>query len=157
VLWLLRHGQAAHGVEGGDAARPLTPWGERVVGDLGATLAAEGWRPARVFVSPLRRARQTAVLLLARVAPDLALETLDELEPEAGPEGVMEALRAHDALQGHVLLIGHQPLLGMLAERLADGVEPGFSPATLIGIAFDGAPADGAGRVVTTRRPPPSP
>jgi phosphohistidine phosphatase len=156
TLWLLRHGEAVAASPGGDAARPLSARGERTVTDLGEELAARGFRPARVYASPLLRARDTARLLLARVAPALTAETLSELAPDVAPQELVAALRAHGALAGDVLLVGHQPLLGMLAALLVGGEEPGFTPATLVGIAFRDGLVPGAGRIVATRRPAPA-
>ena len=116
-------------------------------------LAAEGWCPARVFASPLRRAQDTARLLLERVAPGLAVDTLPELDPDGAAAEVVPALRGREALRGEVLLVGHQPLLGLLAGRLIGDDEPRFTPGTLVGIAFDGEPGLGAGRIVALRRP----
>jgi phosphohistidine phosphatase SixA len=123
---------------------------------MAAALAAAGWRPARAFASPLRRAQDTARILLAAVAPGLGVETLAELDPDGGPGAVLPALRERNALHSDLLLVGHQPLLGLLASRLIDEVEPRFTPGTLVGIAFDGAPEPGGGRVVETRRPGPA-
>jgi len=131
----------------------LSAHGERVIADLAADLAAAGWRPARVFASPLRRAQDTARLLIARVAPGLALETLPELDPDGDAGAIVPALRARDALRGALLVIGHQPLLGVLAGQLTNDAEPRFTPGTLVGISFDGEPRAGAGRIVETRRP----
>jgi phosphohistidine phosphatase len=152
VLWLLRHGEALPAEVGGDAERALSPAGERAVSALAARLGAAGWRPARVFTSPLRRARETADRVIAGVAPDLEAEPLPALVPDAEPEELVPALRARDALQGDVLIVGHQPLVGRLAARFA-GTELPFAPAALIGIAFDDHPRAGTGRVVELPRP----
>ena len=106
-----------------------------------------------MFASPLRRAQDTARLLLARVAPGLTFETLPELDPDGDPGAVVPALRARDALRGDLLMVGHQPLLGMLAGHLIHDTEPRFTPGTLVAIVFDGEPRAGAGRIVETRRP----
>jgi phosphohistidine phosphatase len=100
VLYLLRHGDAEDG-DGDDAARRLTPKGERQAIAAGRALAALGAEIDECLTSPKVRAAETA---------RLACEALG-LEPE-----VSEALRGgrFDALQlsagqGDVLLIGHEP------------------------------------------------
>ncbi len=100
MLYLLRHGDAENG-DGDDAARRLTPKGERQAITAGRALAALGTEIDACLTSPKVRAAETA---------RLACEALG-LEPE-----VSEALRGgrFDALQlsagqGDVLLIGHEP------------------------------------------------
>jgi phosphohistidine phosphatase SixA len=57
VLDILRHGEALPVGPGGDASRALSSYGVMEIRALGARLAASGWRPDRVFSSPLVRAR----------------------------------------------------------------------------------------------------
>ncbi|HEV2105707.1 MAG TPA: histidine phosphatase family protein [Candidatus Eisenbacteria bacterium] len=126
TLALLRHGRATG--QGPDA--PLTPEGETQVRRLAAHLAREGWRPAAAFTSPYRRARATAELVLAAVAPGLAPRTLAELTPESEPGDALAALRRAGLPAGAVLVVAHLPLLGRLAQHLAGG-DAEFGPGTL--------------------------
>lgn len=76
-LYLIRHGETAYNRDGlglGRADIPLTPFGERQAGALGRRLAGVPFE--RVFVSPLRRAQQTAAAVAGERLP---LETLDDL------------------------------------------------------------------------------
>ena len=50
-------------------------------------------------------------------------------------------------LEGHVLLVGHQPLLGDLVRRLTGGEAPGFAPGDLIRVEFAGPAEPGAGKL----------
>ena len=67
-LVLLRHGQTVWSVSGQHTGRtdiPLTPTGQDQARQAGARLLQvfpQGFAPDHVFVSPLRRARQTAAL-----------------------------------------------------------------------------------------------
>jgi probable phosphoglycerate mutase len=77
TVWLARHGAtewSANGRHTGRTDLPLTPEGEGAARRLGERLRGRTF--ARVFTSPLRRARQTAELAgfgaQAQIDPDLA-------------------------------------------------------------------------------------
>ena len=77
-LYLIRHGQTASNRDGLGLGRDdiaLTAEGLRQAGALGARMAAEPLD--RVLVSPLRRARQTAELIVGE--RDIPMEVRDEL------------------------------------------------------------------------------
>lgn len=132
TLCLLRHGRALG--QGPDAA--LVHEGEQYVIRLGQRLAREGFAPRRAYCSPYLRARETARLLLAEVAPGLAATPLSALTPEREPEETRAALASLDLPPGRVLVVAHLPLLGLLVQHLADEVVT-FMPGTLVEIEVD--------------------
>lgn len=100
MIYLLRHGDAEDG-DGDDAARRLTPKGERQAQAAGLALAARGAEIDACLTSPRVRAAATA---------RLACEPLG-IEPEVAIElrgGAFDAL-ALTAGRGEVLLVGHEP------------------------------------------------
>jgi phosphohistidine phosphatase len=109
VIYLLRHGDAEDG-GGDDAARRLTPKGERQARAAGLALAALGTRIDVCLASPRVRAAQTA---------RLACEAL-EIEPETTGElsgGAFDSL-ALSGGRGDVLLVGHEPDFSAEVARL---------------------------------------
>jgi phosphohistidine phosphatase len=100
LIYLLRHGDAEDG-GGDDAARRLTPKGERQARAGGRALAALGAGIDACLTSPKVRAADTA---------RLACEAL-ELEPEmagelrGGPFDSLALAAGHD----NVVLVGHEP------------------------------------------------
>jgi len=104
-----------------------------------------GWRPDRAFTSPLARARDSALIALGRTAPAVTAEVMDALRPECDPAAVLEALAERGSVDGHMLLVGHQPLLGLLGGLLTGGPAQGFAPGGLLRIEFAGTLAAGAG------------
>ncbi|MGN6216273.1 MAG: SixA phosphatase family protein [Solirubrobacterales bacterium] len=97
---MLRHGDAEEG-NGDDAARRLTPKGERQARAAGAALVAMGAEIDACLTSPKLRAVDTA---------RLACEALP-LEPEIADElrgGRFDSLSLA-AGRGNVLLVGHEP------------------------------------------------
>jgi phosphohistidine phosphatase len=112
MIYLLRHGDAEDG-NGDDAARTLTPRGEKQARDAGRALAALEARIDTCLTSPNVRAAETA---------RLACEPLG-IEPEVAAElrgGGFDAL-ALAAGRGEVLLVGHEPDFSAEVARLTGG------------------------------------
>lgn len=100
MIYLLRHGDAEAG-DGDDAARRLTPKGERQAESAGRALAALGAGIDACLTSPKVRALDTARLACAALS----------LDPEIAPElrgGPFDA-KALTAGRSDVLLVGHEP------------------------------------------------
>jgi phosphohistidine phosphatase len=113
ILW--RHAEAFEAVEGqDDADRALTPKGERQARRMAAWL--NRWLPegAQVLASPARRAQQTAAALERKV------RTRPELAPDAGVPALLDAAGWPGARRP-VLVVGHQPTLGLAASLLLAG------------------------------------
>lgn len=109
MVYLLRHGDAEPG-EGDDAARRLTPKGERQARAAGAALASLGAGIDACLTSPKVRATETACL---------SCEALG-LVPQAREElrgGAFDSL-ALAAGYGSVLLVGHEPDFSAEVARL---------------------------------------
>lgn len=103
-----------------DLARTLTPKGERQAERMAHWLNQRLPDTTRVLVSPAQRTQQTA-LALGR-----SFKTVKSISPQASVDDLLEAARwprARDA----VLLVGHQPTLGMLAARLLTGQDLAWS------------------------------
>jgi phosphohistidine phosphatase len=100
VIYLLRHGDAEEGT-GDDAARRLTPKGERQARAAGEALRSLSTQVDACLTSPKVRAADTARLscealgLEPEIAEDLREGTFDSLALAAG--------------RGDVLLVGHEP------------------------------------------------
>jgi phosphohistidine phosphatase len=145
-LDLIRHGDAVPAGSAGDASRALSAAGRRDVTHLAEEYVRRKWRPARVFVSPLLRAQETARILLDHLGGEIELETLDELDPSYDGSELIAALRA-GATVDYVVAIGHQPSLGHLAEALT-GEEVAFPPAGMAWLEFGGGLEAEGGRLV---------
>jgi phosphohistidine phosphatase len=100
MIYLLRHGDAEDGALD-DAARRLTPKGERQAVWAGKAMAALGAEIGACLTSPKVRAVDTAGL--ACDALDLEPEVTDELR--GGPFDSLSLA----AGRGNVLLVGHEP------------------------------------------------
>jgi phosphohistidine phosphatase len=113
ILW--RHAEAFEPQEGGDDLdRALTPKGERQAARMADWLARQLTAGTRVLVSPARRTQQTARAL------DRRFRTEPALAPGGSVEGLLAAARWPEGRDA-VLVVGHQPTLGMTAGYLLTG------------------------------------
>ena len=113
ILW--RHAEALEMREvQDDLDRALTPKGERQAQRMATWLNRQLPSTTRVLASPARRAQQTAAAL------ERKFKTLPALAPDATVEGLLHAVRWPEAREP-VLVVGHQPLLGLAAAYLLSG------------------------------------
>ena len=123
-LYLLRHGIAA---PQGD---PAEPDGERPLTTKGAKRmrkAANGLRRLEIrfdaiLSSPLLRASQTAEIVAEALGLQTELQQISGLAPESSVENLLLELgrfKNHE----HLILVGHQPLLGETAAFLLRGTD----------------------------------
>lgn len=128
-LYLVQHGAAVPKAE--NPQRPLTAQGMAEVERLAQQLGAAGVRVGRVVHSGRQRAAQTAAILAAAIAPQVAIETSDLLVPEAEPAVLDWQMGAWDT---DTLLVGHMPALGRLASHLlcpaGSALPLAFTPAS---------------------------
>ena len=110
ILW--RHAEAADGAP--DLARKLTAGGVKQARDVAHWLRLRLPKHTRVIVSPAQRTLQTAKALTED------FEIMRGLAPGASPQAVLAAARWAEH-KGAVLVIGHQPTLGLLASMLIAG------------------------------------
>ena len=109
ILW--RHADAVDGAP--DLARTLTAKGEQQAARVAAWLRGHLPEPYRLAVSPAVRAQQTAQALRKD------FETLRELAPGAPVTAILKAA----GREGAVVLVGHQPDLGLAIAYLLCGEE----------------------------------
>ncbi len=115
-----------------DSQRPLSPQGRADVVVVAQRALARGVAPTAIYHSGILRARQTAELVAALLAPADGVCELAGLYPEDDPVIVKAEL---ELTSRSILLVSHLPYLGRLAGLLVAGdgersvVQ--FAPATL--------------------------
>lgn len=129
-LYLIRHGEA-EGPEIPDMERALTPAGRDSIRKMAAHVTTHGSIPTHIFVSPLKRAQQTAAIFADKwqVTP----ETVDWLQPSTPPSTVLSKLAA---VETTVALVGHLPNLGLVLSGLVWGLPAREISIPKAGIAF---------------------
>ena len=121
IIYLVRHGIAGPPPPGmSDGDRSLTPEGERRMRRVAAGLKRLGIVPDVVLSSPLRRAEETAAVVVGALAPRMAVEIYPRLAPGHAAAEVLSGLHHYRAARA-LMLVGHQPDLGQLASHLMTG------------------------------------
>ena len=92
-LYFVRHTSAADNAPS-DAQRPLTRHGEEEARLVGAALAGMNVQPARMFSSPLLRARQTAGIIGQQLKFAGNIESIEELNNGASTSDLLRVLPA---------------------------------------------------------------
>ncbi len=119
LIALMRHTKAEqHGPT--DFDRPLADRGRRDAAAAGAWLSGQGFEPDHAIVSAALRTRETWSSLAAAADWDLA-PVLDPGFYAAGAETALDLVRVVDDDVRRLLLVGHNPTIGVLAQLLDDG------------------------------------
>ncbi len=157
-LVLLRHGHALSTGEAGvdsDALRPLSEYGLAEAARTAQHLKAAGFRPGLIISSPLLRAAATADIAAA-LFPEARRLTAPPLSDGDIAE-VLQLLSGAGLRDGAgLLVVGHQPLLGILAGCLLGRRIFSLSPAGFVRLTTGGSgfAADPAGTLAEYYVPP---
>lgn len=116
ILW--RHAEAEPGEP--DLGRKLTPKGEKQARRVAKWLHTRLPQNAKIYVSPAARAQQTAQAL-AEISHH-KLRTVEELAPGASTAEVLAAAGWPNS-KATIVVVGHQPTLGLVASELLGGRE----------------------------------
>jgi len=114
ILW--RHAEAIESAGVDDLERRLTAKGERQADRMAEWLNRRLAHSTRIVVSPALRCQQTAKALGRK------FRTVEAVGPGASVEALLVAAGWPDASEP-VLVIGHQPTLGLAASLLLIGAE----------------------------------
>lgn len=116
ILW--RHAEAEDGYD--DARRKLTAKGHRQAAAMAKWLHAHLPRNCAIIASPATRTRETATAFTSKFV------TCDEVGLNADPDSLLRAADWPDADHA-VVVVGHQPTLGMTAAQLMTGAPASWS------------------------------
>jgi phosphohistidine phosphatase len=119
-LLLLRHAKAvpADGTFA-DIARPLAPRGERDSRHMGERMSRRHERVDLILASPSLRTRQTAEIVAAAFGYSRDKIVIDERLYLADPAEIAAVIAEQDSSIACVLVVGHNPGLSELANRLS--------------------------------------
>jgi phosphohistidine phosphatase len=119
TLLLMRHAKSSWDrPELTDVDRPLAARGRQAAPRVGRWLAGQRLIPDLVLGSPARRVGETWQLVAPALGGEIAFRTLSDLY-EGTPDRLLEVLRGVEIEIRMLMLIGHNPALGALAQSLA--------------------------------------
>jgi len=122
-LILLRHAKSCWTESAlDDHDRPLNRRGKSAAPVIGAWLKSRGHRPDVVLCSSAVRTRQT-VARMRKKFPELPEPVIERALYHAAPSDMLARLHAIPSDARCVMLVGHQPGLGSMVRKLADGRE----------------------------------
>jgi phosphohistidine phosphatase len=117
MIFLMRHADALS--DEVDPVRPLSPKGRDQVARVCTALRKHpAFKPAEIWHSSLERSRETAELLADGLKLEAPRTLRRGIEPEDDPARVAAVL---EAAKGDVLVVGHEPHLGVLASLMVHG------------------------------------
>lgn len=121
MLYLVRHGIALpSGTPGvADAARPLTPKGERHMKRIAKGLRRLDVLPDRIVTSPLSRAQRTAEIIAAGLGLESRLEVAEVLSASSPAEAIWGWLRSRE--ESSLMIVGHNPAFSRLVGLIVTG------------------------------------
>ena len=144
ILW--RHADAEDARGGDDLGRALSARGRRQAERMAAWLAPRLPAGARVLASPARRCQET-VAALGRPATTLA-----SIAPGASGEAVLAAA-GWPGEAGAVVVVGHQPTLGLAAALVLGAGDSRRSLRKGAVCWLRGGPGEGGARIHASRSP----
>lgn len=146
ALSLLRHAKSSRDDQSlADHDRPLTQRGRRAAISMGCEIAGLGLQPQLVLCSPARRAQETWDLAAAQLSPAPAARTVTELYDFGDGTALLDLIRKLGGAVRSLMLVGHNPSMQRLANRLCVSGDNGlrnamatkFPTAALAVISFD--------------------
>lgn len=118
-LMLLRHAKSSWADTGqADLDRPLNDRGKRAAAAVGRYMASNGLMPQLVLCSPARRTSETWGLVAGELPATPEVLVAAEIYNSGDGEALMECLRHKAGAAQSVLLVGHNPSIGELAQTL---------------------------------------
>ena len=165
-LMLLRHAKSSLADTGqADPDRPLNERGKHSAAAVGRYMASNGLVPQLVLCSPARRTRETWGLVAGELSAIPEILFAAEIYDSGDGTTLMECLRHKAGAAQSVLLVGHNPSIGELAQtligtgshKLRERLEEKYPTAALAVISFDlanwGSLATGSGTLLRFVRP----
>ncbi len=123
ILLLMRHAKSSWKDEKlPDKERPLNKRGEKDAPKMSELLCEKELYPQVILTSTALRCRLTASALLEECCYELTLKAIDILYM-AEPPAIIDALKSVDDQAERVMVIGHNPGLETLLQRLTGEVE----------------------------------
>ncbi|MEL7024526.1 MAG: histidine phosphatase family protein [Pseudomonadota bacterium] len=138
TLTLLRHAKSSwDNPDLSDHDRPLNERGERDAPEMGRRLRERGIRPSVLVTSSAKRTRHTARHVARALGFPIEFIQVEKSLYHASPATMLKVIADLDTQFHHVLLIGHNPGISELAERLSDGLVTNMPTAGMLTVGVE--------------------
>ncbi len=119
TLILLRHAKSSWSDAAlSDHDRPLNARGRRAAPAVAAYLAQHGHTPALILCSTARRTRETLGLAIGFFRDTAAIQFDRAIYHAGDAEALLSRIQAVESARSPLMLIGHNPVIQELAQRL---------------------------------------
>lgn len=146
TLVIMRHAKAEASAPS-DIERRLTDRGHADADEAGAWLAQRELSPDDALVSSAARTTQTWEDIATAAGWDLEVAQYVDALYAAGPDATLDLVRDTDDVVSTLVVVGHNPTIGLLAQMLDDGdgdeeagnaMVSGFPTSAVAVYSFDG-------------------
>ena len=137
-LTLVRHAHAKVKYVVTDFERPLSRRGKTEAKETALAFLKQGLVPDLLLASPAKRTAQTAEILAGELKVPARHVLRDELLYLASADVLLSAIQATGPRIKHLMIIGHNPGISVLASAFAPGAELGeFTTAAACTLEFE--------------------
>lgn len=138
TLTILRHAKSSWDEpELVDFDRPLNARGKRDAPVMGKRIKAAGLRPSLIVSSPAIRAWSTAKIVAAELAYPVEFLQRERELYHAGTERLFDVIARQDEGFNSILIVGHNPGLTDLANKLIPGLTSNLPTAGFVSVLVD--------------------
>ena len=138
TLSILRHAKSSWSDTGlSDRERPLNARGERDAPMMGKRLNESPVRPSLIVSSPAVRAWQTAKTVAREISYPKEFLQRDDRLYLASVRQILDVLAEQDQGFNSIMLVGHNPGLTELANRLVPGLTSNVPTCGLLAVEID--------------------
>jgi phosphohistidine phosphatase len=138
VLYLVRHAKSSWKDRSlADIDRPLNKRGKRTSPEMGQRMAEQGHYPDLIISSPANRARTTARNIARELGIDESAIRIDHDLYFTGSGGMLNVLEQVDERFHSVMLVGHNPSMTDLMNRLSGTQVYNMPTCAIAIIGFD--------------------
>jgi phosphohistidine phosphatase len=138
TLLLVRHAKSSWDDPAlADKLRPLNDRGLHDAPQMGKRLAKQGIAPDLILSSPAERALKTAQLIAEKVGYSPADIAIDDRLYDTTSGVLLSVIQGLDAKVHSAMLVGHNPMMLELVERLTSGQVNSMPTCSVVELTYD--------------------
>lgn len=133
TLYIVRHAKAAELILGiTDFDRPLTHHGREQAKNAAKFIKSQNIPIDSIISSPALRAQDTAKIIASEYKfPKKQIQLIESMY-QTTPEGLIDLIETMDNDVNHLMLVGHNPPISELAQRLCKDIKSSLKPGSVV-------------------------